>query len=206
MGLTGNGPVGFPGGSVKKTRVFHWLLAAGLTALWTVTTGVASGHQMGGFAGGGFHGSPGGGFGHSFGSRSAFHDNRFAGHGMNNHFFHNHFFPNHRRFFFGFDVVAFGFPYWWYPDFYYGYPYGYADYDASPVYDYRYWAGLATAVQAELARRGYYHGSIDGAIGPDSRDAIRTFQKSNNLPITGLIDPPLLKALKLPAVPRVTAS
>jgi len=26
------------------------------------------------------------------------------------------------------------------------------------------------------------------------------------LPITGLIDPPLLKALKLPAVPRVAAS
>ena len=122
---------------MKKTRVFHWLLAAGFTALWTVTTGVASGHQMGGFAGGGFHGSPGVGYGHSFGSRSAFHDNRFAGHGINNHFF-----PNHRRFFFGFDVVAFGFPYWWYPDFYYGYPYGYADYDASPVYDYRYWADL----------------------------------------------------------------
>jgi hypothetical protein len=186
---------------VKKTRVFHWLLAAGFAALLPVTVGVASGHQMGGFAGGGFHGSPGVGYGHPFGSGPAFRNSRFVGHGVNHHFF-----PNHRRFFFGFDVVAFGFPYWWYPDFYYGYPYGYADYDASPVYDYRYWAGLATAVQAELARRGYYHGSIDGAIGPGSRDAIRAFQKSNNLPVTGLIDPPLLKALKLPAVPRVTAS
>jgi putative peptidoglycan binding protein len=186
---------------MKKTCVFHWLMAAGFAALLPVTARVASGHQMGGFAGGGFHGSPGAGYGHPFGSRPVFHNNRFVGHGFNNHFF-----PNHRRFFFGFDVVAFGFPYWWYPDFYYGYPYGYADYDASPVYDYRYWAGMATAVQAELARRGYYHGSIDGAIGPGSRDAIRAFQKSNNLPVTGLIDPPLLKALKLPAVPRVTAS
>lgn len=186
---------------MKKTRVFHWLLAAGFTALMTVATGVASGHQMGGFAGGGFHGSSGVGYGHSFGSRQGFRNNRFVGRGINNHFF-----ANHRRFFFGFDVVAFGFPYWWYPDYYYGYPYDYADYDASPVYDYRYWAGLATAVQAELARRGYYHGSIDGALGPDSQDAIRAFQKSNNLPVTGLIDPPLLKALKLPAVPRVTAS
>ena len=98
-------------------------------------------------------------------ARIRFH--RFAGH---NQFFRNNpgrFFFN-RRFFLGFDVVAFGFPYWWYPDYYYGYPdsYGYADYETSPVYDYRYWVGMATAVQAELANRGYYHGSIDGAIGP----------------------------------------
>jgi peptidoglycan hydrolase-like protein with peptidoglycan-binding domain len=65
---------------------------------------------------------------------------------------------------------------------------------------------MATAVQTELANRGYYHGSIDGAIGPGSRDAIRAFQRANNLPVTGLIDPPLLKALRLPAVPRVGAS
>jgi hypothetical protein len=100
-------------------------------------------------------------------------------------------------------VVAFGFPYWWYPDYYYGYPNDYADYEAPPVYDYRYWAGMATAVQTGLANRGYYHGSIDGAIGSGTREAIRAFQKANNLPVTGLIDPPLLKALKLPPVPQV---
>jgi hypothetical protein len=182
---------------MKKTRVFHWLLAAGFAASSPVTTGVAAGHQMGGFAGGGFHRSAAAGFGHPFGAHPAFRNNRFVGHGR--------FFPN-RRCFIGFDAVAFGFPYWWYSDYYYGYPYGYADYEASPVYDYRYWAGLATAVQTELARRGYYHGSIDGAIGPGSRDAIRAFQKSNDLPVTGLIDPALLKALRLPPVPRFTAS
>jgi Putative peptidoglycan binding domain len=58
-----------------------------------------------------------------------------------------------------------------------------------PLYDYRYWAGMATAVQTELANRGYYHGSIDVAIGPGSREAIRAFQKANNLPVSGLIDP-----------------
>jgi peptidoglycan hydrolase-like protein with peptidoglycan-binding domain len=84
--------------------------------------------------------------------------------------------------------------------------YEYPDYSESPVDDYRYWAGLATVVQTELARLGYYHGSIDGMIGQGSRDAIRAFQRSNHLRITGLIDPPLLKALKLPAVPRVAAS
>src|ERR1700759_3555923 len=182
---------------MKTNPVFFGLIAAPFFASSTVTARAMSGHQMGGFHGGSFHASN-----HQFGPHHGFH--RFAAH--NEFFRNNHRFFFNRRFFFGLDVVAFGFPYWWYPDYYYGYPYDYADYDASPVYDYRYWAGLATAVQAELARRGYYHGSIDGAIGPDSQDAIRAFQKSNNLPVTGLIDPPLLKALKLPAVPRVTAS
>jgi peptidoglycan hydrolase-like protein with peptidoglycan-binding domain len=58
-------------------------------------------------------------------------------------------------------------------------------------------------VQTGLANRGYYHGSIDGVIGSGTREAIRAFQKVNNLPVTGLIDPPLLKALKLPPVPQV---
>lgn len=173
-------------------------MAAAFAASLPVTAGAMSGHQMGGFTGSGSHGSTAHGFVHHSGSRHEFRDHGFAG--------RDHFFHHHRRFFFGFDVVAFGFPYWWYPDYYYGYPYGYANYDDSPVYDYRYWAGIATAVQTELARRGYYHGSIDGAIGPGSREAIRAFQKAKDLPVTGLIDPALLKALKLPAVPSVAVS
>jgi hypothetical protein len=59
-------------------------------------------------------------------------------------------FRDHRRFFVGFDFGGFGFPYWWYPDNYYygdyGYPYEDGSYDNAPVYDYRYWYGLATAV------------------------------------------------------------
>jgi Putative peptidoglycan binding domain len=81
-----------------------------------------------------------------------------------------------------------GFPYWWYPDYYYGYSNSQAT-GRPPLYDYRYWAGMATAVQTELANRGYYHGSIDVAIGPGSREAIRAFQKANNLPVSGVIDP-----------------
>jgi hypothetical protein len=170
----------------------------------------------GGFAGGGPHGSFGHGFSHPVGSRHDFGDHRFADHrfaddrfGDRRFFDHDpddHFFHRHNRFFFGFDFAAFGFPYWWYPDYYYGYPYDYASYDYSPVYDYRYWYGLATAVQTELARRGYYHGPIDGVIGSGSREAIREFQQAQGLPVTGLVDPALLKALKLPAVPRVAAA
>ena len=179
---------------MKTDHVSLWLIAAAFFALLPVTARAMSGHQMGGFHGGSFHASN-----HQFGPHHGF--NRFAGH--NQFFRNNHRFFFNRRFFFGFDVVAFGFPYWWYPDYYYGYPNDYADYEASPVYDYRYWAGMATAVQTGLANRGYYHGSIDGTIGSGTREAIRAFQKANNLPVTGLIDPPLLKALKLPPVPEV---
>jgi peptidoglycan hydrolase-like protein with peptidoglycan-binding domain len=50
-------------------------------------------------------------------------------------------------------------------------------------------------VQSGLAQRGYYHGPIDGEIGSGSRQAIRAFQAAQSLPVTGLIDPELLKAL-----------
>ena len=51
------------------------------------------------------------------------------------------------------------------------------------------------SVQSELARRGYYHGAIDGVIGSGSIQAIRGFQAAQGLPVTGQIDPRLLKAL-----------
>lgn len=193
---------------MKTTYLYHWLAAAAVAASLPVTPARAmSGHSGGGFGGGGTHGSSGRGSSHQFGSRHDIRDHRFADRRFFDHDRADLFFRHHRRFFFGFDFVAFGFPYWWYPDYYYGYPYGYASYDYSPVYyDYRYWYGLSTAVQAELARRGYYHGSIDGEIGAGSREAIRSFQKAEGLPVTGLIDPRLLKALKLPTVPRVATS
>src|SRR6186997_3289790 len=55
--------------------------------------------------------------------------------------------------------------------------------------------GNAAAVQRALARRGYYHGAIDGVIGPGSRGAIRSFQAANGLAVTGEINGPLLHAL-----------
>jgi hypothetical protein len=213
---------------MKTTRLFHWLAAAAVAAGLPVTAARAmSGHGGGGFAGGGPHGSFGHGFSHPVGPRHDFGDHRFADHRFADHRFADHrfaghrfgdrrffdhdrddfFFRHHRNFFFAFDFVSFGFPYWWYPyPYYYGYPYDYGPYDYSPVYDYRYWYGLATAVQTKLAERGYYHGPIDGLMGSGSREAIQAFQQAQGLPVTGRIDPALLKALKLPAVPRVAAS
>ena len=78
-------------------------------------------------------------------------------------------------------------PYWWYDA--YGYQY---------AYDSGYWQNLAIQVQLELARRGFYHGPINGVIDSGCRQAIRAFQKDYGLPVTGLIDPGLLVSLKLP--------
>jgi len=84
----------------------------------------------------------------------------------------------------------FEFPYWWYADHEYGY-------DSPAAYDGRYWQDLAMKVQSELARLGYYHGPINGVIDSSSSQAIRAWQKARGLPVTGLIDPGVLRSLKL---------
>jgi Putative peptidoglycan binding domain len=202
---------------------FQWLVAAAVAASLPVTAQVVTGHGMGGGGhgmgggghgmGGGGHGMGGGGSHHSIGGavrggphvftgqrfgqarffdrgRSFDHDRFFDHHRFGNH---DRFFRHHRHIFVAFDFVAFGYP-WWYPDWYW-YPDDYYDYDYGPAYDYQYWENLAESVQSELARRGYYHGAIDGVIGSGSRQAIQAFQTAQGLPVTGLIDPKLLKAL-----------
>jgi hypothetical protein len=128
-----------------------------------------------------------------------FNDHRFVNH---DRFFDHHRFVDHDRFFFRHhrnvfvfvDFVSFGFP-WWYPyPYYYGYPYDYSYY-GYPAYDPQYWTDLAVSVQSALAQRGYYHGAIDGEIGAGSEQAIRAFQAAQGLPVTGMIDRKLLKAL-----------
>lgn len=54
-----------------------------------------------------------------------------------------------------------------------------------------------TAVQRELARRGYYNGLLDGAIGPKSSRAISRYQRDNGLRQTGTISQSLLGSLGL---------
>jgi len=54
---------------------------------------------------------------------------------------------------------------------------------------------LAEDVQRALAKRGYYHGAIDGDVGPGTRGAIREYQYHNHLEVTGRIDLALLHAL-----------
>jgi len=95
----------------------------------------------------------------------------------------------------------------------YGYGYGYP-YGAYPYYDNAYYEdGYAqneyaqsqydngnadssvSQVQAELAREGLYRGAVDGSSGPDTRNAVRRYQRSHGLEVTGEIDRPLLDAM-----------
>jgi Putative peptidoglycan binding domain len=80
---------------------------------------------------------------------------------------------NNRTFIF---VDTFGFPFF-YPYPYFGYyPYGYYGYN-----DYGYGYGnTVVEVQRGLARAGYYHGAIDGIMGPQTRRAIRAYERDHN--------------------------
>jgi hypothetical protein len=175
-------------------HVFRWFMAAATAPLWLATVQPAAADRMGGGMRGGHssmatapHFSGGRGPVHTSGHFDHRRDFAFRHH--DDRFFRHH----HNRFIFVFDFAAFGFP-WWYPDYYY-YPYYYPDYGYGPVYDPQYWTNLAVSVQSRLAQRGYYRGAIDGEIGSDSRQAIRAFQAAQGLPVTGMIDPKLLKAL-----------
>ncbi len=58
-------------------------------------------------------------------------------------------------------------------------------------------AALESSVQRALKRQGYYRGSVDGDIGPESRAAIREYQANHGLARTGRIDGSLLRSLGL---------
>lgn len=59
-------------------------------------------------------------------------------------------------------------------------------------------------VQHLLAARGYYDGAVDGIAGRRTRAAIRRFQRDAGLPVTGVPDQGLLRALET-ALPGVHA-
>jgi hypothetical protein len=88
---------------------------------------------------------------------------------------------NNRTFIF---VDTFGFPFS-YPYPYYGYyPYNYYGYNDSG-YGY---GNTVVEVQSRLARAGYYHGPIDGIMGPQTRRAIRAYERDHNPRAYGMTD------------------
>src|SRR2546430_7679727 len=119
-----------------------------------------------------------------FGRFNRFNDGRF----VRNHRFHhfNHF--NHFN-----NVVFigdFGFPWWWgwgwgpswgwgsgYPYGYYG-GYNYGGYGSGYGYDDNSGSRVAE-LQNRLASAGYYHGAIDGIMGPATRRAIRAYERDH---------------------------
>ena len=70
-----------------------------------------------------------------------------------------------------------------------------------------YWKGAATlqrdpayvgAVQRDLRRLGYYCGEIDGVFTPEVSDAVARLQKHHGYKVTGTINVPVRRALRLP--------
>ena len=52
-------------------------------------------------------------------------------------------------------------------------------------------------VQTRLARAGYYHGPIDGAMGPRTHYAIRAYERDHGLRVDGMISGQLLRNMGL---------
>lgn len=42
--------------------------------------------------------------------------------------------------------------------------------------------------QEQLRDQGLYHGKIDGALGPETKQALQQFQQKNGLPVTATLD------------------
>ena len=95
-----------------------------------------------------------------------------------------------------------GYYYWWggywYPAYGYDPYYSTYPYDG-PIYGYNNYAPgqVIENVQVALRDQGYYHGAIDGLIGPQTRAALARYQKSHGLVVTSAVDEPTLVTLGL---------
>jgi Putative peptidoglycan binding domain len=114
------------------------------------------------------------------GDRDRFRDRRFNDFVFFGGFGDPFFYPYYGYYPYGY------YPYGYYPGYYpYGYyPYGYG-YN-QPVYP-----GVAVGsgssvaqIQLRLARAGFYHGRIDGVMGPRTRYAMRAYERSHNSRVT----------------------
>lgn len=183
----------------------HFLLAGGVAMGLLVSAPDLMAHGGGGGGGGNsFHG---GGGGNSFHAGGGWHGGGWHGGGWRGAGWHGRGRYWYRGRFFGPAIGFYGYWYpWWgwdypyYPAAYYGYdPYYNGSYEGhSGSYDGDNDPRLTStrAVQAALAWRGYYSGRVDGVMGPETRDAIRSFQTREGLPVTGRIDSRLIDALR----------
>jgi hypothetical protein len=85
-----------------------------------------------------------------------------------------------------------------YGDYPYGYDYGtpYFNY-SGPGYVVPSGGSVVASVQNALDQMGYNAGPPDGAMGPQTENALARFQNDHGLPATGQIDNPTLQALGL---------
>jgi Putative peptidoglycan binding domain len=97
-------------------------------------------------------------------------------------------------------VFVFGAPYYWNAGYWFpawGYnPNAYYAWNG-PIYAYNNLPPdqVIANVQSALQEQGYYHGEVDGLIGPLTRGAIADYQRDRGLYVTSAIDQPTLQSL-----------
>ena len=97
-------------------------------------------------------------------------------------------------------VFVFGAPYFWNAGYWFPawgyYPNAYYAWDG-PIYAYNNLPPdqVIANVQATLQQQGYYHGDVDGLIGPLTRAAVADYQRDHGLYVTSAIDQPTLQSL-----------
>jgi Putative peptidoglycan binding domain len=177
-----------------KTNFLVGLLAAAALA---TAPGIALARGGGGGGGGGSHGGGGGSHGGGSFHGGSFHggngfqggSNFHGGNGFHGGSFHGgrgfvgHRFRHDHEGFFG-------------PDFVFG-SFGSSYYDPYYQYSAQDYNDVTVAVQQALTQLGYYHGPVDGVVGPQTETAIRWFQSVDRLPVTGQIDSATLRALRI---------
>ena len=127
------------------------------------------------------------------------------------HFDHRHVFVFINGFWYGFYPWDY-FPYYaydYYPYDYYSYPYDYSDYYPYNYDDQSAYVGsdrfgnsaAVGAVQAQLAKLGYYRGAIDGVEGDETEAALARYQEDHDLSVTGTLTAATLQSLGLARTP-----
>jgi len=143
--------------------------------------------------------------------QSLIKDHAFARHDANWH----HDWDRHHAHFHKGHIFVFIDGFWWglYPWDYYTYyaddyyPYDYYDYDYYPYgYDDQSAyvdsdpygsSSTVSAVQSELAKLGYYRGTIDGVAGDETQAALARYQQDHDLSVTGTLTAATLQSLGL---------
>jgi hypothetical protein len=97
-------------------------------------------------------------------------------------------------------LIGGGYYFWdggyWYPAWGYSPAYSYYPYDG-PIYAYNDLPPdqVVANVQTALQEQGFYHGEVDGLLGPLTRAAIADYQRDHGLYITSAVDEPTLASL-----------
>jgi len=98
-------------------------------------------------------------------------------------------------------LIGGGWYYWnagyWYPAWGYDESAAYYPYDG-PIYvgnSPRPFDQIVADVQSTLQEQGYYHGEVDGLVGPLTQEALAAYQSARGLEATAAIDQPTLESL-----------